>query len=380
MKKVLMLTTSFPLYQGHPAGVFVYEQARHLCRAGVSVDILAPLHPEGRSFEVMEGVIVRRFSYFWPKTWARLCYGDGIPENIKKQAVLGFQLPFLVIAFFFHTLRLARRNNVIYAHWSPAGLAGVLAGKIMKRPVVVMVHHGQERYGDNRLERFLINNAGHVICNSSYTMDRIIRYYKPRHCTVISPGVDTDVFTPYKIDFSDVFFKRMGIPDHLPVVLAMGRHIGWKGFAYLIEAAAQIKDQAPFVLVIGGQGPETGALRGKAGALGMRERIIFTGQIPNHDMPRLYNVVLMEAMACGVPCVASAVGGIPDIVKDGHNGFLVPAKDVTALADSILRLLNDKTLNEKTGQNGRHFIERNYSWRQLTAKTMAMLETLKDAV
>ena len=69
--KVLMLTTSFPLYPGHPAGIFVYEQARHLCRAGVNVDVMAPLHPEGKSYEVMEGVSVRRFPYFWPKTKAK---------------------------------------------------------------------------------------------------------------------------------------------------------------------------------------------------------------------------------------------------------------------------------------------------------------------
>jgi len=393
-----MLTTSFPLYQGHPAGVFVYEQARHLCRTGISVDILAPLHPGGRRSEVMAGISVRRFSYFWPKTRSRLCYGDGIPENMKKQPLLRFQLPFLVLMFFVNTIRLARRYDVIYAHWSLSGLAGVLAGKIMNRPVVVMIHHGQNRYGNNFLEKFVINNADRVVCNSSFTMEHIVRFFKPRDCSVISPGVDIDVFKPQKISASDVLFEKTGIPGDLPVILAMGRHIEWKGFVYLIEAAAEMKGQVPFVLVLGGQGPETEILRKKAQALGLGKQIIFTGQIPNRDLPRLYNrasvfaqpsivdkegnteglgVVLMEAMACGTPCVACDVGGIPDIVRDGENGFLVPARDVPGLVTAISKLLNNQALNEKMGKDGRRFIEENYSWARLTRKTVPLLEALE---
>ena len=395
--KVLMLTTSFPLYQGHPAGTFVYEQARHLCRAGVSVDILAPSHPGARAFETMDGMHVRRFSYFWPRRRARLCYGAGIPENMRQEPVLRFQMPFLVFFFMVHTFCLARRYDVIYAHWSLAGLAAVLAGMILKRPVVVMIHHGQERYGGNRLEKYVIDKADRVVCNSRYTAEAILRYFKPRDCSLIPPGVDVEMFKPQEIDPAGDFFKRLGIPAQGAVVLAMGRHIGWKGFDYLIEAAARLKRRSPFCLVIGGQGPETGNLKKKVAGLGLSESVVFVGGISNHEMPRLYNratifaqpsivdaqgnteglgVVILEAMACGLACVASAVGGIPDIVRDGYNGILTPPSDAAALAEAIARLLNDPAMNRRMGENGRRFVVENYAWPRLTEQTVALLNSL----
>ncbi|MEW6077411.1 MAG: glycosyltransferase family 4 protein [Thermodesulfobacteriota bacterium] len=396
--KVLMLTTSFPLFPGDPAGTFVYEQARHLNRAGVSVEILAPLQDNASRFEIMDGVPVRRFPYFWPENQSRLCYGYGIPENMKADPSLRFQLPFLTGLFFIHALKLARGRDVLYAHWSLAGLAAVLAGKLTGKPAVVMIHHGQERYGDSRLEKFVINYADRVVCNSGYTMSRLTRFYHPRHCDILPPGVDVDIFRPQPIDSSDIFYANLGIPEHMPVVLAMGRHIEWKGYIHLVEAAARLKDRSSFVLVVGGQGPETDNLKKRAADLGIRERVILPGHIPNRDMPRLYNrasvfvqpsvidggghteglgVVLMEAMACGIPCVASDVGGIPDLVRDGHNGILVPAGDVPVLAESIFSLLKDPATGRKMGENGRRFIEQNYSWTALTGKTIALLESLR---
>jgi glycosyltransferase involved in cell wall biosynthesis len=263
-----------------------------------------------------------------------------------------------------------------------------------------MIHHGQEGYGAGFLERFVINNADRVICNSKYTMNRIRYYCRSCHCSAIPPGVDVGVFKPDKIDPTDGFFARLRIPYQSPVVLAVGRHIKLKGFRYLIEAAARIKDQVPFVLVIGGQGPETENLRNRARELGLGEQVIFAGRIPNHDLPRLYNraavvvqpsivdeegnteglgVVLIEAMACGIPCVASNVGGIPDIVKDGDNGFLTPPKDTAALAESILTLLGNQELNQKMGENGRRFVRQNYSWAHLTSRTVVLLESLRNA-
>ena len=395
-----MLTTSFPLYQGHTAGVFVLEQARHLCRAGMNVHVLAPWQPVGCRLETMAGVDVSRFPYFWPKHKAGLCYGEGgVPENMKNNPALRFQLPFLVFMFLIHTFRMARRFDVIYAHWTLAGLAGVMAGKIMKKPVVVMMHHGQARRSANPLEKFVISHADRVVCNSGYTRNHVRRCYRSWGCDLIPPGVDTDIFKPLPVDSSGVFFSRLGIPDHLPVVLAVGRHIAWKGFAYLLQAAARIKDRVPFVLIIGGGGPETPGLRLSAEKLGIQDRVVFTGRIPNSDMPRLYNratvfvlpsivdasgnteglgVVLMEAMACGTPCVGSNVGGIPDIVRDGYNGLLIPAGDAAALAEAILRLLTDEKLRQSMGENGRRFIAENYSWVRITDRTVALLRALHN--
>lgn len=396
--KVLMLTTSFPLYPGHPAGVFVFEQARHLSLAGIDVHVLAPWHPGALHSEVMEDIVVTRFSYFLPKKKARLCYGDGMPENIKKNPALRLQLPFLVAMFLMKAVRLAGRYDYIYAHWPLAGLAAVVAGKIKRKPAVVMVHHGQKRYGTNLLEKFVVGQADRLVCNSRFTMSRLPSFCGTNGCEIIPPGVDVALFKPQQVDSSDDFFRQAGIPPGFPVVLAVGRHIELKGFSYLIEAAAHMKGRIPFLLVIGGRGPETARLKKLATHLGVAEQVAFVGRIPNKNMPRLYNradvfvlpsivdghgsteglgVVLIEAMACGTPCVASNVGGIPHIVRDGVNGFLTPPGDAVALAGAIETLLVDSSLNQSMGENGRQFIMENFSWVKLTSRTISMLASLK---
>lgn len=392
-----MLTTSFPLYKGHTAGIFVFEQARHLCRAGQEVTVLAPAGKRGCARETMAGIFVRRFRYFRPAACQRLCYGEGIPENIKKYPAVRFLMPFLVLMFCWYTLRLARSHDVIYAHWTLAGLAGVLAGKLLRKPVVVVIHHGQERYETNRLEKYVIEHADMVVCNSTYTRNRVKQYFRARDCVVIPPGVDTDSFHPEKIDSDNEFFHSLRIPPAVPVIFGLGRHIAWKGFAFLIEAAARLDEQLPFVLVIGGQGPESDFLQHQARQMGIGDKVLFPGRIPNEQTPWLYNraavfvqpsivdaagnteglgVVLMEAMACGTPCVASAVGGIPDLVTDGYNGFLVPSEDPAKLAARISELLSNRELNRQLGENARQFILENYAWPVLTGRTCRLLEQM----
>ncbi len=396
--RILMLTTSFPLYKGHKAGVFVYEQARHLCRAGQQVTVLAPADQESRPASVnMAGVMVRRFRYFWPEAWQRLCYGDGIPENMKKYPVVRFLMPCLVCMFFLHTLRLARTHDTIYAHWTLAGLAGMLAGKLLRKPVVVMIHHGQERYETNCLEKYVIEHADQIVCNSTYTRERVKQYFRPRHCMVIPPGVDTDLFHPEEVDPDNECFHSLHIPPQVPVIFSLGRHIEWKGYRYLLQAVALFDKSQPCLLVIGGQGPQTIILKKKAKELGISGKVRFPGGISNEKTPWLYNraavfvqpsivdaagnteglgVVLMEAMACGTPCVASVVGGIPDLVKDGYNGFLVPPEDPEGLAERLKELLTDEALNRRMGKSARQFIQHNYAWPVLTGQTLQMLTPL----
>jgi glycosyltransferase involved in cell wall biosynthesis len=136
-------------------------------------------------------------------------------------------------------------------------------------------------------------------------------------------------------------------------------------------------------LMIGGRGPLKEALKRQAEDRGVAERVTFLDYIPDECIPAYYaaadvfvlpsvvderddteglGVVLLEALACETPCVASNVGGIPDIIKDKHNGFLVEPGNPKALADRISRLVSDPELRQHMGRQGRLDVKKRFSW------------------
>lgn len=381
--RICILTTSFPLYKGITIGTHVFEQARHLVKLGVHVDVLAPHHKGAPWHENLNGISVYRFRYMWPEHWQTLCYGAGIPTNLRRNLWAKFQLPFLILMLFFNTLWVARKADLIHAHWSLSGLAGVIAGKLLNKQVAVMLHHGNISLKKDPLIKFVAKKSNIVLCNSSYTQSKVLQGNVNRKCSVISPGVDIERFHP-QIDTRVFFSREPDIPRNRPLILSLGRLIGWKGFEYLIDAMQMMHtDPLPYLL-IGGRGPLKKNLELHIKQKGIEDRIKLMGPIPYEFIHHYYaavdafilpsivdregnteglGVVLLEALACGKPCVASNVGGIPDIIKDGKNGFLVEPKNSRALADRITALIENEILRQKMSEYGRRFVENNFSWK-----------------
>ncbi len=383
--RICILTTSFPLYEGIAVGIHVIEQARHLVKLGVEVDVLAPHHQGALRQETIDGVRVRRFQYMLPERWQTLCYGAGIPTNIRNSWWARVQLPFLLIAFLLNGLWLARHCDVIQANWSMAGLAGVLLSKVLNKPVV-LVMYGAEIFvlKDNPILKFIIKQSDHVIGISQYTLDKTIRVQRPQACSLIPPGVDVNRFRK-RANTAHVRRKlaQQGIDFSIALVFALGKFIERKGFAYLIEAIAMLQESQPVQLMIGGRGPLKEALQQQVSNLGIVDQVVFLDYIPDDELPAYYTVadvcvspsiidlqgdteglgmVLLEALACETPCVASRVGGIVDIVQDGINGFLVEPKSSAELADKIQWLINNDGLRQEMGTQGRLFVEEYFSW------------------
>jgi glycosyltransferase involved in cell wall biosynthesis len=394
--KILMTTTSFPLFRGHTAGVFIYEQAKSFVNLGQNVTILAPYHSGSKKNQVMEGIKIKRFSYFFKKHQG-LCYGAGVPANLEKGFKYKIQLPMLVLSFFIKCLLSGRKYDVIYAHWTLSGLGAVLAGKILRKPVIVMIHHGQENF--NKLKILLkipIENSDHLVFNSSFTMKKTLKSFIPKSYSVVPPGVDINTFKPIDVSKYSQFFESFGIKKNDKVIFAMGRHIKWKGYNYLIEAFADIEDKDA-VLVLAGSGPETVNLKKLAKNLKIDNRVIFTGNIPNEKTPLFYNrallfvqpsivdeqgnteglgVVLLEALACGTAVAASEVGGIVDIIKNGENGFLFEQKNVEKLAHILKERIKNNNKDDNLSRKAKSFVLNNYSWHMLTQKNLNLLKKL----
>ena len=176
--------------------------------------------------------------------------------------------------------------------------------------------------------------------------------------------------------------ERYGVQPHEKVVLCFGRLVPRKGVDRLIEALPAIRRRVPeAVVVVAGTGPEEQRLR----KLAAGHRVVFTGRVPDELAPNVYamadvfalpvvdrysgleieglGIVLLEAAACGVPCVTGRSGGTPEAVLDGSTGFVVDATDPGALVDRISGLLESPQLARRMGEAGRkhvmeHFYER----------------------
>jgi glycosyltransferase involved in cell wall biosynthesis len=159
------------------------------------------------------------------------------------------------------------------------------------------------------------------------------------------------------------------LPDE-PVVLYVGRLLRIKGVHHLLGAFPRVLARFPLArLLIVGDGEEGQDLQTSARRLGLGPRVAFLGSLPHEDVIRCmraadvfvlpslvesFGIVLLEAMSCGLPVVASRVMGIPYLVEDGLNGFLVPPTDEEALADRITALLSDPDLRARMGEQNRN--------------------------
>jgi glycosyltransferase involved in cell wall biosynthesis len=232
------------------------------------------------------------------------------------------------------------------------------------------------------LIRFLWRGAAQVVANSQGLAALARQSAGTTPIGLIPNGVDTARFTP-----------AVSRDEAGPVRLVfVGRLVRQKGLDVLLEALARLPAGADYELTLVGDGPLRPALTGQAQALGLTSRLRFVGWAGREDMPDLLrradifvfpsrdegmpNAVL-EAMATGLPVVATRISGNEEVVVDGQTGLLVPPDDPDALAGALARLLADRPLGRSLGAAGRERAGREYSWRAV-AERYAALATGKE--
>jgi glycosyltransferase involved in cell wall biosynthesis len=200
---------------------------------------------------------------------------------------------------------------------------------------------------------------------------------------VLGNGVDTDVFEPGKAKPND------------KTVLYTGHLAYNKGLIDLVEAARHVLHIYPDVsFVLTGRGPIERELRGMIARMNMTNNFRFVGFVERSTLIELYQnatvyvfpsyyeglpTSVLEAMACGTPVVASAIDGIPEVVIDGKNGFTVPVKNPKAIANAIVRLLEDEELRERIGRTARQTILDRFSWNMVANRALEYYRTLTES-
>jgi glycosyltransferase involved in cell wall biosynthesis len=221
-----------------------------------------------------------------------------------------------------------------------------------------------------------------IVATCSDEVFELIRLGVPRSkITIVPCGVDLDLFT------ADGPARERRLPHR---VVTVGRLVARKGFDTAIRAVAQVPDTE--LIIAGGpaegrfeQDPQAHRLRRLAAELGIADRVVLAGQVGHAEMPALlrsadavlctpayepFGIVPLEAMACGRPVIASAVGGLTDTVIDQTTGFLVPAGDPAAVADRIRRLIDNPAEREALGAAGLERVGSRYSWDRVAADTL----------
>ena len=223
--------------------------------------------------------------------------------------------------------------------------------------------------------RFLVKRVDIFTACSRYNADEIEAYTGIRP-HVLYNGVDVDLFRPQPPDVE--LGRSLGLAEGVPVLVTACRLIGWKGVDDAIRAVGVLKDQGLKVrhLVLG-DGEVRAVLERLAQDLGLEGSVAFLGRVNHEELPRFYSLAALavfspvgaetfgisiaEAMACGVPVVATKVGGIPEVVGE-ESGFLVPARDVAGLARALAELLKDKNLRARLARSARCRVEERFTW------------------
>jgi glycosyltransferase involved in cell wall biosynthesis len=377
--KIDVFTDYFPPHLGGGVERVVDEICRRLARQGHVLRVFTFNTDRAPAREVVDGVRVYRAPAIQLTRFTRM------------QASLSPGL--LPLAW-----RLARSEppDILHAHnlFFFSTPAAVLLRHLVRRPLVTTLHLGSvRRLGgssgllassyERLLGRAVVRGSDRLVAVSSAVARHAIHLgARPERVRVIANGVDTSRFHP-----------DAGRRNGAFRIACVGRLIFNKGPQYLVEAAPEVllaRPEAEFVFV--GDGPLRPHLEKRARQLGVSHRLTFLGTRPDvasilqtcdilvrpsllEGMP----LTVLEAMACGLPVVATPVSGTAELVRHGENGLLVPSADPASLARAILRLMADESLREAQGREGRRLVERGYGWDAVAAKTLAVYRELLPA-
>lgn len=259
----------------------------------------------------------------------------------------------------------------------PYDLLPALLVKVITGAKVILGSHGTDFYFGDRV---FAKKVDGVFSCSSFNAKEIWERYR-RKARVIYNGCDIDLFKPMGPDRG--LKEKIKIGDS-PVIFTAGRLVNWKRVDILISAIPFLKTQN-FKVIICGEGDHKSGLLSLSKALGVEDRIIWLGAIPHEELPRYlslasvfvqpsisesFGISICEAMAMGIPVVASRSGGVPEVVEDGVNGFLVTPGDIKKVAESIDILLADSNMRRTMGKEGRAKIELMFTWNSVAERVM----------
>jgi len=306
----------------------------------------------------------------------------------------------LVLPLLWGAWRAARRERPDIIHCGEvlaSGLAGYLVSRIFSIPFIIWIHDNplgpvsRLRY---RVRKFICMRVDGIAVTSTFARDEAVRVGIPgEKIALLLPGVDLEVFAPS--DSGVMLRKRLGIGDK-KILLTIARLLPFKGQDRVIRVLPQLVRLHPdLVYLVGGDGPDRGRLDHLAQTTGVSDRVIFSGFIPQDEIPRYYNacdlfimlnreehgvswegcgLVFLEAGACGKAVIGGKSGGVGESVIDGKTGILVYPENDEEIIRAIDLLMRDSRLRERMGKAAMEHVRSKYRWEESAAATLAFSE------
>ena len=383
MPRVCLVTHFFPPHVGGIEKVS-YEQSTRLTQSGYEFDVLTS-KTKGQTRHPTKGINV--FGY----------------PSLKFADRFGVPYPILTLKAYKLFAKTIRNCDLVHAHghvYMSSCLAGFLAKKYNK-PFIVTQHNTFidyksllntiENLNDAIIGKSVLKNADRILTVSKETMKYVLRLGADKTKTsVMYNGVDTNCFQSAKKDESK---NKLGLPQNRKIVFSARRLVYKNGLDTLIESAYLLAKNHPEVLfVVAGKGPSRNMIEERIKQLGIEKNIKLAGFVPDELLPVYYGaadlfllpsasgeglpLVLFEAMSCGLPVVATTVGGTPEIVEHMKNGVLVPPQDPQAIADALSKLLGETEIVTKIGEQAKHYIHNNLSWKENARQLLEVYQKL----
>jgi glycosyltransferase involved in cell wall biosynthesis len=384
--RILTFTTLFPNSAAPSHGVFVENRLRHLVSSGhVSARVVAPV-----PWFPSRAKIFGNYARFAQAPRHEERFGIGI-EHPRYPVVPKIGMHVAPLLLFLAALPVLRRLqarqdfDLIDAHYFyPDGVAAAMLGRALGKPVTITARgtdinliprHALPR----KMIRWAGAHAAGMIAVSEALRREMIAQGLPGHrIRTLRNGVDLTMFKPTARDATRAELGLAG-----PTLLSVGHLIERKGHDRVIAALAKLPG---YSLLVAGDGPERAMLETLANRHGVADRVRFTGSVPHHALARIYSAVdalvlassregwpnvLLEAMACGSPVVASNVWGAPELICDHAAGVLMPELSAEGVVAGVNALFASLPSREAT----RRFAER-YSWDETTAGQIQLFEEI----
>jgi colanic acid/amylovoran biosynthesis glycosyltransferase len=307
--------------------------------------------------------------------------------NILKYRNLG--VLYNVIPF------LNKKFDIIHCHFGPNGIIGTHLKDIGIHGKIITSFHGYDvnsypKIAGDHVYKNLFQKGDMFTTNTHFTKDQVIKLGGNKKRIIVLPvGLKIDKFR---------FSARKRKPGEPIKILTVGRLVEKKGHKYAMQAIARIiKKYNNIVYIIAGDGPLRNELDCFASECGIRNHVLFLAEVNQDEVLSLYEqahifllpsitatngdregqaLVLQEAQAVGLPVISTIHNGIPEGVRDGKSGFIVPEGDVDALTDRLLYLIEHPESWGDMGRAGRAFVEKNYSSKKLNKQLMSIYQSL----
>lgn len=378
--KILMLTWEYPPRIVGGIARVVHDLSKRLIKDGHDVTVVTYRDGETPYFENDKGVQVYRVDNYMIR-----------PNNFIDWIM---QLNFNMVAKASEIIAKEGKFDVIHAHdWLVANAAKTLKHSY-DIPLVSTIHatesgrnsgiHDNTQRYINDTEWMLTYESTEVIVNSNFMKGHVQNLFGLPFdkIDVVPNGINTTNFNGIERDYE---FRRQYAADNEKIILYVGRLVYEKGIQHLISAMPKILNgYNDAKLVIAGKGGMLDELKAQAEALGVSNKIYFTGYLNSKQVQKIYKcadvaifpstyepfgIVALEAMLAGVPTVVSDVGGLNEIIEHGVTGMKTYAGNANSIADSILAVLYDHQLATNIAKNAKAKVKELYNWNKIAQDT-----------